>query len=328
MNHKYTVCRDVIFALATLFIFAFTIKAYSQDLKLGKKYFDEKKFDEAFAEYSKFKKNSSEYAESQYYLGLISMRKKDYEKSEVFLKQAISVNGNIADYHLALGSLYGQMAAEANVLRQALLAPKIRDSFEKAAKLDPKSLNPRWMLIAYHIRAPKIMGGDLAKGKIIADEIMKINQAEGNRAWGMIYQAEEENDLAEKSYRSALNQSPDSIVYHFALARFFESVSKSDLALDTYQKIVNKFPENRNALLNFGRVTANLSKNVDEGEKSLQKFIKLTANKDDKSLANAYYYLGMIEKNKGNKANAKKYFELALKINPEHKQTKEIIKTL
>ena len=67
---------------------------------------------------------------------------------------------------------------------------------------------------------------------------------------------------------------------------------------------------------------------MDEGEKSLNEFIRLTTNKNDKSLANACYYLGLIEKKRGNTANAKKQIETALKINPDHQQSKKFFKEL
>ncbi len=317
-----------LFALPAFFIALFINSVYSQDLRLAGKLYDERKLNEAFAEYSKFKRNSGGYAESQYYLGLISTRRKDFDKAEDFLKQAIETNPNDARYHVALGSLYGQIASESNMVKQGLLAPRIKEAFETAARLDPKSLEARWMLIAYHTKAPKIMGGDIEKGKTIADEIMKINQAEGNRAWGMLWESEKKNDLAEKNYLRALSLAPDSIVYYGALARFYESVSKPDKAYEIYKKAATRFPENRQPYLQMGKIASASGKNLDEGERMLNKYISLTTNKNDRNLANAYYYLGLIERKRGNTANARKQFELALKINPEHKQAKESLKML
>lgn len=316
-----------IFILVLAFCFIVSLDAFSQNLVLGKKFMSEKKFDEAYNEFIKFKKGTIGFEESQYNLGLISSRKKEYDKAETYLKQAINLNANKPEYHLALGALYGQMAVEANPLKQGLLAPKIKSAFENAARLDPKNLESRWMLINFYIRAPKIMGGDIEKGKIIANEIMKINQAEGNRAWGTIWRTENKNDLAEKNYKASITLAPDSIKYYFALARFYEAIPDIEKALDTFLKTAKKFPENRMPYLQIGRIIADLGKNLDEGEKALNKFISLTTNSNDKNLANAHYYLGLIEKKRGKTFNAKKQFELALKCNPEHKLTLDILKT-
>jgi len=312
------------FLLNILFCFS----GFSQDMDRGKRLLAERKWEEAAAEFAKFTKDSPGYADSRYYLGIIYSRKKEFEKAETFLKQAIALNGNNADYHVALGSLLGEIAAGANLIKQGMLAPRIKSEFETAARLDPKNILARWMLVNYYIRAPKIMGGDVEKGKAIADEIMKLNPAEGNSAWGMIWRSEKKNDLAEKNYQTAVTLAPDSIQYYFALARFYEAIPNTEKALETYNKAMIKFPGNRMAYFQMGRFTANSGKMMDEGEKSLNEFIRLTVNKNDRSLANAYYYLGMIEKKRGNRENARKQIELALKNNPGHQPSRKLLKEL
>jgi cytochrome c-type biogenesis protein CcmH/NrfG len=315
-------------ALPVIFCFLFAISAFAQDLNLGKKLLVERKLEEASAEFAKFRKETPGYADSRYYLGIICTRKNEFEKAETYLRQAIALNDNNADYHVAMGSLLGQEAMDANLIKQGLLAPKIKNEFETAARLDPKNIEARWMLINYYIRAPKIMGGDVEKGKAVADEIMKLNPAEGNSAWGTIWRSEKRNDLAEKNYQTAIILAIDSIKYYYALARFYEAIPNTGKALETYHKTAEKFPGNRQAYLQIGRVTANSGSRMDEGEKSLNKFIGLTENKKDRSLANAYYYLGLIEKKRGNLANAKKYIETALKLNPEHNPSIKLQKEL
>jgi tetratricopeptide (TPR) repeat protein len=310
--------------LSVLFCFS----GFSQDMNLGKRLLAERNWDEASAEFAKFRKESPGYADSRYFLGIICTRKKEFEKAETYLKQAIALNGNNADYHVALGSLLGEIAMDSNLIKQGMLAPRIKNEFETAAKLDPKNMEARWMLVNYYIRAPKFMGGDVEKGKAMADEIMKLNPAEGNSAWGAIWKSEKRNDLAEKNYLTAVALAPDSIKYYYTLARFYEAIPNTDKALEAYNKTAIKFPGNRMAYLQIGRVTANSGKMMEDGEKSLNEFIRLTVNKNDKNLANAYYYLGMIEKKRGNRENARKQIELALKYNPGHQPSRKLLKGL
>jgi tetratricopeptide (TPR) repeat protein len=315
-------------ALPFILSILFCSSGFSQDLDLGKRLLSERKLDEASAEFSKFSKDSPGFADSRYYLGLICTRKKEFEKAETWLKQAIALNGDNADYHVAMGSLLGEIAINSNLIKQGILAPRIKNEFETAARLDPKNIQARWMLVNYYIRAPKFMGGDVEKGKAAADEIMKLNPAEGNIAWGTIWRSEKRNDLAEKNYQTAVTLEPDSIKYYSALARFYEAIPNTEKALETYHKMVIKFPQNRMTYLQIGRVTAISGKMTDDGEKSLNEFIRLTADKKERSLANAYYYLGMIEKKRGNRENARKQIELALKYNPEHQPSRKLLKEL
>jgi tetratricopeptide (TPR) repeat protein len=315
-------------ALPVILMFLFCISGFSQDLNPGKKLLAERKWNEASAEFAKFGKDTPGYADSRYFLGIIHTRKKEFEMAETYLKEAISLNGNNADYHVALGSLLGEIAVNSNVIKQGMLAPRIKNEFEIAARLDPNNLESRWMLVNYYIRAPKFMGGDVEKGKKVADEIMKLNPAEGNSAWGTIWRSEKRNDLAEKNFQTAITLAPDSIKYYYSLARFFEAIPNTDKALETSQKIVKKFPAHRMAYLQIGRLTANSGKMMEEGEKSLNEFIRLTPDKKDRNLANAWYYMGMIEKKRGNAANAKKHLETALRLNPEHKPSGKLLKEL
>jgi tetratricopeptide (TPR) repeat protein len=314
--------------LPVILSFLFCISGFSQDMNLGKKLLAERKYEEASAEFNKFKKDSPGFADSRYYLGIICTRKKEFDKAEAYLNQAIELNGNQADYHVALGSLLGEIAVDANLIKQGILAPKIKNEFEIAAQLDPKNIEARWMLISFYTRAPKFMGGDVEKAKATADEIMKLKPAEGNMAWGVIWQSEKKNELAEKKYRTAVTLAPDSIRYYYALARFYETIPNTDKAVEIYQSTVRKFPGNRQAYLQIGRITANAGKMMEEGEKSLNEFIRLTTDKNDRSLANAYYYLGLIEKKRGQTENARKHVELALKLNSEHKPSKKLLKEL
>jgi tetratricopeptide (TPR) repeat protein len=311
-----------------LFGILFCFSGFSQDMNLGKRLLGERKWDEATAEFAKFGKDSPGYADSRYYLGIICTRKKEFDKAETYLKQAIALNGNNADYHVALGSLLGEIAMDANLVKQGMLAPRIKNEFEIASRLDPKNIPARWMLVNYYIRAPKFMGGDVEKGKAVANEIMKLDPAQGNSAWGAIWKSEKRNDLAEKNYQTAVTLAPDSIQYYFALARFYEAIPNIDKALEVYNKTAIKFSGNRMTYLQIGRVTANSGTMMDDGEKSLNEFIRLTTNKNDRSLANAYYYLGMIEKKRGNKENSRKQIELALKYNPGHQPSRKLLKEL
>lgn len=318
--------RSVFFTLILVVLFCFS--GFSQHMDLGKRLLAERKWVEAAAEFSRFGKDSPEYADSRYYLGIICTRKKEFEKAETYLKEAIALNGNNADYHVAFGSVLGEVAMNANLIKQGMLASKIKNEFEIAARLDPTNIQARWRLVDYYIMAPGFMGGDVEKGKAVADEILKINPAEGNLAWGTIWKSEKKNDLAEKCYQTAVTLAPDNFKYYYSLAQFYENIHHLEKAMEIFQQTAEKFPGIRDPNLQIGRLAATSGKMMEEGEKSLNEFIRLTPDKNDKSLANAYYYLGMIEKKRGNMEKAKKQIESALKLNPNHEPSRKLLKEL
>ena len=312
--------------LSFMCIMMICLPAMTQDFNSAVKLYESGKYDEAFKIFSSVKKGTPQYAECRYKMGMISMHKRLLSDAEDYFGQAVAANDKIASYHIAMVSLYGQIITDANPLRQAILAPKIKSHLEAAALIDPANLGVRVMLLGFYIRAPRIMGGDIEKAKKTADDIMKIDRAEGNRALGMVAQFEEKPADAERFFRTALLLTPDSVKHYTQLASFFQLASRYDEALDIYEKAVVKFPKNRNMLYQAGRVAAmSGTKNGEKGKKYLSAFIEQVPDKSNRNLANAYYFLGVIEKDRKNTSAALGYFNAALKINPNHRQSKEAI---
>ena len=303
--------------------------SFAQSFSQAVSLYESKKADEAFSSFNSIKKGDKNYAESRYYMGMISMQKNDLTKAEEYVSQALSANNEVAKYHLAMTNILGQKVAGAGPLRQATYASKIRTHMEEAARLDPNDINTRFMLIAFYSRAPKMMGGDMEKAKKAADEIFKKNRAEGYRALATIAVAEEKFVEAETNFKRAVSASPDSVKYYTGLASFYQSRSKYDEALGVYEQAITKFPSNRNLLLQAGRVVSlSGTKNSEKGLKYLNRYIESAPNKTDRNLASAYYYLGVIEKDKKNIPSARAHFTTALKINPSHQQSQQAINDL
>ncbi len=301
----------------------------AQSIAHAKKLYDSKDYEKAFSAFNAISKSNHDYAESRYYMGLISMQKEDYEKADEYIKQAITSNPNVAKYHVAMVNLYGQMISKASMLKQASLASKLKTHMETAVKLNPKDMNTSLMLIAFYVRAPRIMGGDKEKAKKVADDMMKINRADGYRALGLIAHSEENYADAESNYKKALNISPDSVKFYYSLASVYQSQSKYDEAMEVYGKAIERFPTNRNLLLNAGRM-ASISgeKHGELGIKYLYSYLGENPDMTDKNIGEAFFYLGMIEKNRGNKSLARKHFNSALKVNPDHTRSQQALKDM
>ncbi|MBM3420776.1 MAG: hypothetical protein FJY11_06550, partial [Bacteroidetes bacterium] len=246
--------RSLLVITACFFSGAFY--AIGQNHTTGIRLFESGKYDEAFTQFSSVKKGSGEYAESRYYMGLISLRRRESDKAEEYTEQAIDANGNVAKYHLSMINILGQQASGASTLKQASIATRIKSHMESAARLDPKDINSRTMLIQFYVRAPKMMGGDIDKARKTADEISKINSAEGYRAHATIDQAEEKWAEAERNFQRAMNLAPDSLKHYTTLASFYQSRSNPEQAFSVYDRAMAKFPANRNLLMQAGRLAS------------------------------------------------------------------------
>lgn len=73
----------------------------------------------------------------------------------------------------------------------------------------------------------------------------------------------------------------------------------------------------------YGKSSALIGLKLDRGEASLKKYLTHTPLGDEPSLAAAYMRLGQIKEKQGNKTEAKKNFELAVKMDDSLEQAKE-----
>jgi tetratricopeptide (TPR) repeat protein len=313
----------------SVFLILLCSSIHSQNVNKAIELYNGKKYDEAFTILNSVGKNHNQFAESSYYLGLISMQKQDLSKAEEFLKRAIAANGEVAKYHVAMVMVYGQIISSANMIRQATLATRLKSHMETAVKLNPKDLNTSFMLIGFYTRAPKFMGGDIEKAKVLANDMVKTNRAEGSRALGFIAQTESKFPEAEVLYKRALTLAPDSVKHHYSLVSLYQAQSKFDSAMEVYEKAVERFPDNKNLLYNAGRMAVNASdKHSSKGVVYLKDYIANTPNISKRNLTEANYHLGLLELKMNNKVEARKHFNAALKIDPEHEKSKQAIKDL
>ncbi len=308
---------------------ALSLVSFSQNFAQANKLYNEKKYDEAFAIYSTVKSGSPQYADSRYLMGQISFHKQDYSKAEEYLKQAIAANGNVAKYHVAMSNVIMRTISNASMIRQASLASKLRTHLEEAVRLNPNDTNSSLILIGFYMQAPGFMGGSSAKANTLAEAIMKRNKAEGHLAHALILQMDKDFAKSEEYYKKSISLAPDSARYYYSLAQFYQGQSKPLKALETYELAMAKFPENRNLLLQAGRVLAT-AENVDRVKAIdyLNRYINTSNDKSDRSIADAYYFLGLIEKNRNNKQLALTHLNNALKVNPNHRWAKEVIKEI
>lgn len=86
---------------------------------------------------------------------------------------------------------------------------------------------------------------------------------------------------------------------------------------------LKKTPDNYLYHYWYGKSSAITGLKLDRGEASLKKYVTHTPIGDEPSLAAAYMRLGQIKEKQGNNAEAKKNFEVALKLDPKMKSAQE-----
>ncbi len=180
-------------------------------------------------------------AECYHQLGHIEYRQDHFEKALSFYQRAVELDATVADYHFAVGRTYGEQAIRTNVVKQAILAPKIKKAFELAVKLDPKHVEATIALANFYFQAPGFMGGDNDEAYKLVDRLI-----ERDEPWGYFLltdfhrKKEKERDAKLQLLKACRILGRDRVAYHLSYGRYLISQKRFDEAktqLDAALKI-------------------------------------------------------------------------------------------
>lgn len=309
-----------------LLILLIATQAFAQsNLDKAKKLWEAKNNAEAKKILSAIDNESKDYAAAQFYLGRISVDENNFDSATDYFEEAVDANGKIAEYHLWLGDTYGTIAQNANMLKQGMLAPKMKSEWEKAVSIDPTLIDARQSLIQFYLQAPSFMGGSIEKAKEMANEIIKIKPADGHVQLGNIYLKEKNPQAAEKEYSEAVKADP---TYISILGTFYLNQKQFDKAFAFFEDAVKKNPTDYSSIYQIGKTSALSGQKLDRGEECLKKYLNYEPKKNEPSHAGANMRLAQVYEKQGKKDVAKKLFETALKADPSLKEAKEGLERL
>jgi tetratricopeptide (TPR) repeat protein len=282
--------------------------------------FEARKYDEAEKILAAIPEKSADYAGARYYLGRIAFNQKEFDDAQDYFEEAVEVNDKVADYHNWLGNTYGTIARDANMVKAGMLAPKMKNAWEKAIALDAQNISARTSLIQYYTQVPGFMGGSFEKAKEVANQLLKLKPAEGHRQLGEILLKENKAQEAEKEFLEMAKADP---TYTNGLANFYTNQKQYDKAFALFEEALKKTPEDYVSIYQIGRTAAVSGQRLDRGEECLRKYLYYSPKQNEPSHAGANMRLAQIKEKRGQKAEAKRLFETALKLDGNLKEAKE-----
>jgi tetratricopeptide (TPR) repeat protein len=299
---------------------------YAQDLKQALQLVEQKKYAEAKKIFTAIAEDHQDYAEAQFQLGKMAFIDKKYDEAADFFDEAIDSNEKIADYHYWLGAAYGSEAQQANMLRQGFLAPKIKKAFEKCVALNPKHIDGLSGLAQYYLQAPSIAGGDINKALACAKNMKAIDKEKGAILLGQIYTKQGKTAEAEKEYEDLLAAKPNDPATLVAVGTAYVTLKKYQKALDLYEGFLKQQPTQMLINYQVGKVASISGIALERGEACLKSYLNHKPQANEPSIGGAYFRLGMIQEKKGNKTEAKKLYEIAIKLDSKLNEAKEALK--
>jgi tetratricopeptide (TPR) repeat protein len=319
-----------IFFYFTLLSLGIGVQSQAQTVNFNttKELIEVKKFDEARKTLQGVTANHPDYVQAEYYLGKIAMGENKYEEASEHFLITTNKSPQNADYFYWLGRSYAQLALNSGVIKRGVTTPKVKEAFETAHSLAPKNQEVMAGLIQFYLAVPEFLGGGSDKAFAMAKKLQAVNKGDGFLALANIYMADENIDLAEKEYINAAKAEPNNVRYILSLGNFYQNQKKYNEALGVYESFLLKHPENMSVAYQFGKCSALSGQRMEKGEELLTAYLKYKPLSNEPSLAGATMRLAMIHEKKGNRQEAKKMYETAIKSDPSLKEAKEALRRL
>lgn len=293
------------------------------------KLIDDKKYDDARGDVQALIKRNDRDDAALHCMGRIYADQDKGGEATEWFEKAIKVNDQVAIHHLWLGNAIGSYAEKASKIKQPFLARRIKSEFERAAQLDPSSIDARHGLIQFYSRAPGVMGGSMDKAKEQAREIGRLNAWRGH--WELAQLLERDKDLAgaEKEFQAAVSAAPDTNATHLYLASFYRRQKRWESSLATYENLLKRKPDAINTRLNIAYTLYQAGTNPDRAEKETRAW--LAAPPADAPKANfsvAHFLLGYAAEKQGKKDAARAEYQQSLSFNPANGDAKKALESL
>jgi tetratricopeptide (TPR) repeat protein len=219
----------------------------------------------------------------------------EFKKATEVLEKAVALEPGDSSACLWLGRAYGRRAETSSMITAPGFANKARQFFEKAAQLNPSNLDAQSDLFEYYLEAPGFLGGGLDKASATAEQIARINPAEGYWAQAKLDEKRKEFTRAEAHLKRAVEVAPQQIGRLIDLARLFSKQGRyqeADLSLAKAEKIAPNSPK-----LIFAKADLYIKskRNLDVARQLLKQYLSCELTPEDPPRADAEKLLKQVQ---------------------------------
>jgi tetratricopeptide (TPR) repeat protein len=251
-----------------------------------------------------------------------------YEKAIAAGEKATALGPKNAQAFYWLGNAYGNRIGDVGMLSKMTMAPKLRDAFEQAVKLDPALIDARSSLIEFYLQAPGAIGGGIDKARAQATAIAKYDRVKGLMAQARIAIHEEKPAEALKAYETAYALKPNDPQLRVSLIMLYQKSKRWKDAYALAKQWTVEAPKQAKPWYQIGRLAAESGQYLAEGEAALRTYLKLGRETGDPEPKHAHYRLGQVLAKAGRKDEARAELQAALKIDAKFKEAKEALAAL
>ena len=205
----------------------------------------------------------------------------DFKKATESLERAVAAEPGNSEFNLWLGRAYGRRAETSSLLTAPGHASKARQYFEKAAQLNPRNLEAQSDLFEYYLEAPGFLGGGFEKAAATAEQIARINAAEGHWAQARLDEQRKQFSSAEEQLRRAIELTPHQVGRLIDLARLLAKQGRMEEAERSFARAEAIAPDSPKVLFAKADVYIKAGKNLNVAKDLLNRYLSLALTPED-----------------------------------------------
>jgi len=213
-------------------------------------------------------------------------------------------------YFLWLGRIYGEKADRAGFLSAAGLAKKVRNSFERAVELEPKSWEARSDLAEFYLEAPSIVGGGKDKAREQAEALMPLNPGMGHWILARICEKNKDSAGAEREYHAAIESTHSGARAWLDYAIFLRHANRLDDMEKAIEHLETSPVDRRESIMDGGSVLLRAGRGYPLAAKLLRRYLEEPV--EEGPAFRAYEMLGLVLERQGDRVRAAAAYRAAL----------------
>lgn len=205
----------------------------------------------------------------------------DFKNATEALEKAVTAEPDNSEFNLWLGRAYGRRAETSNLFTAPGHASKARQYFEKAAQLNPRNLEAQSDLFEYYLEAPGFLGGGFQKAAATAEQIGRINPAEGYWAQAKLAEKRKEFSSAEEQLRRAIELTPHQVGRLIDLARLLAKQGRMEEAEQSFARAEAIAPDSPKVMFARADVYIKTGQNLNVAKDLLKRYLSLALTPED-----------------------------------------------
>ena len=232
-------------------------------------------------------------------------------------EHAVKLEPESSQYHLWLGRSYGQKAEHVSAFSAAHVAGQVRDEFETAVRLNPKSVEARDDLADFYLEAPWIVGGGEKKAETQAEEIQKLEPAQADLLRARIAEKKKDFATAEAQIKHAIQQNGGTAGSWMALAHLYRQTGRFEEMEQAVGRATAPSLNRPDVLTRAAEILIQSKRNPGMAQELLRRYLSSPNPSEDAPVFKAHYLLGTLLEQQGQREEAITQFQAALALSAE-----------